>query len=66
VASEATPRVLEASDAPLPTILPTPPIAAEPIPFVDWYAESTVPQPVRRAVITARIRSVVYFMQVYL
>jgi hypothetical protein len=46
--------------------LPTPPIAAEPIPFVDWYAESTVPQPVRRAVITARIRSVVYFMQVYL
>jgi hypothetical protein len=33
---------------------------------VDWYAESTVPQPVMRAVITARIRSVVYFMQVYL
>jgi hypothetical protein len=60
--SLATPRVFEASDAALPTILPVPPIAAFPILREESRAESTVLQPASERAAKTAINDRVFFM----
>jgi len=64
--SLATPRVFEASDAALPTILPVPPIAALPIFREESRAESTVLQPVNEKAAKTAIYSDVLFILLFI